>query len=60
MRAVVFESRDRVAEGVHVLAPETWLRIEAQRMLETTLKCKFAGLQVQQMMRVHDIAAILV
>ena len=60
MRAVVFEPCDRVAEGVHVLAGEAWLRIEDQRMFETALKCKFAGLQVQLVMRVHHVAAVLV
>src|ERR1700744_2904807 len=29
-------------------------------MLEAALKSKFAGLQVEQMMRVHDVAAVLV
>ena len=60
VRAIIFEPRDRIAESIHVLTVEARLRIERQRMLKTALKCKIAGLQVQQMMRVHDVTAVLV
>jgi hypothetical protein len=47
MRAIVFEPCDRIAEGIHVLTAEARLRIKHERVLETALERKFAGLQVQ-------------
>jgi hypothetical protein len=60
MRAVVFEARDRVAEGVDVLAGGAGRRIEHQRVFQASLKREFARLQVQQMMRVRHFAAVLI
>ncbi len=60
MRAIVFEPRDRVAEGIDVLAVRARLRIECERVLETALIGELARLQVQEVMRVRDVAAVLV
>src|ERR1700719_3850963 len=60
VRAIVFEARDRVAEGVEILARRAGLRVERERMFETALERELAGLQVQQMMRVRHVAAVFV
>src|ERR1700730_1194455 len=60
MRAIVFEARDRIAEGIDILTGETRLRVELDRVRETTMKGELAGRQVQKMMGMHHIASVLV
>ena len=60
MRPVVFQARDPVAERIEVLPGRARLRIHGERMLHAALEFEVARLEVHQMMRVRDVAAVLV
>ncbi len=60
VRAIVLEPRDAVAEGIPILAQRARLRIEAEGMREASLVLEFARRQVQEVMRMGDVAAVLV
>ena len=60
VRSIVLEPRNAVAEGIEVLVLRARRRIELERVLEAALIGELARLQVQQVMRMGDVAAVLV
>src|SRR5450432_1537728 len=58
--AVVLEARNGVAKSVDVFADDLRRWIQNERMAETTLENEVPRLQVQKMMRMRDLAAVLI
>ena len=60
MGAIVLEPRNGIAEGIPILARRTWQRVEDQGMRQASLVFELARRQMQQMMRMGDLAPVFV
>src|SRR5882672_586966 len=60
MRQVVFQAGHVIAKGVDVIAADGWLRHQGDGARMAGLAQRIAGGQMQQLMRMSDIAAVAV